>query len=430
MTVQLALIAAIGRNLTMKSSWLMCAVSAFLGAFVAIYVAGNLPLLPGNSAAIAGDAMLQSIAQAPLAPPPASQSGAARSNPSFRNPGDADQTAIINPADPVRQFQPEEQIGIAVYDKVNRGVVNISTVANRMDTWFLSEAQEGAGSGWVVDRKGNIVTNYHVIADSDSIEVTLHDGRSYPAAVVGSDPQNDVAVIKINADPKDLVPVALGDSSDLRVGQKIYAIGNPFGLERTMTAGIVSSLNRTLRSKTRRLIKGIIQIDAALNQGNSGGPLLDSSGLLVGMNTAIASMVGENTGVGFAVPVNTIRRVVPQLIQYGRVQRASLGIDMFWKTENGLGIARVVPGGPAEIAGLQGITLESGVRQIGNQFVRYQRINRDSADKIISINGKPINSTDDVQEVMDALKPGQRVSMRVNRGGEPRDVFVVLGQEM
>ena len=213
------------------------------------------------------------------------------------------------------------------------------------------------------------------------------------------------------------------------VGQKAFAIGNPFGLERTMTVGIVSSLNRTLRSKNRRLMKQIIQLDAALNQGNSGGPLLDNSGALVGMNTAIASLTGENTGVGFAVPVNTIGRVVPQLIQFGRVQRASLGVDMFWKTPRGLRIARVVPGGAADQAGLQGISVEREVLRRAGQLLRVERYNRDTADRIISISGTEIKDTDDVQDALDRFKPGQAVDVMIERDGDVSNVQVILGQE-
>ena len=220
------------------------------------------------------------------------------------------------------------------------------------------QTEEGSGSGWVLDEDGHIVTNYHVIAGSDLASVTLFEGDPFPAQLVGVDPQNDIAILKINAPRELLYPVTLGQSDTLRVGQKIFAIGNPFGLERTMTVGIISSLERSLRSKTGRLMKNIIQVDAALNQGNSGGPLLDNEGLLVGMNTAIASMNGGNSGVGFAVPVNTIRRVIPQLLQFGEVRRASLGIDLFWKAEQGLGVAKTTPNGPAARAGIRGLSVE------------------------------------------------------------------------
>ena len=211
-------------------------------------------------------------------------------------------------------FSAEEKVNISVYETVNRGVVNITTRMARQDSFFFFESQapEGAGSGSVLDKKGHILTNFHVIEDAKSARVTLFNNESFPAQPVGADPDNDIAVLKIDAPPEMLFPIELGDSSGLRVGQKIFAIGNPFGLERTMTVGIVSSLNRQIPSRNRREMKSIIQIDAALNSGNSGGPLLDSRSQLVGMNTAILSPsgAGENTGVGFAIPEATIRRVL------------------------------------------------------------------------------------------------------------------------
>ena len=377
-------------------SMLLCGFSSFLGAVLAIYATANWNWEPP---VVAEPNIAQQVLDEPIAPA----------------------------GDQVR-LSAEERINVAVYENVNRSVVNISTVANRVNFMFI-EPEEGSGSGWVSDKQGHIVTNYHVVAGSDAIEVTLFDGSSHRAMVVGEDIQNDVAVLKIEAEPELLFPVRLGNSAQLQVGQKVLAIGNPFGLERTMTVGIVSSLNRTLRSKNRRVMKQIIQLDAALNQGNSGGPLLDSSGSLVGMNTAIASLTGENTGVGFAVPVNTIGRIVPQLIQFGRVQRASLGVDMFWKTPRGLRIARVVPGGAAEQAGLQGISVEREVIRRAGQLIRVERYNRDSADRIISIDGKLIKDTDDVQDALDRFKPGQTVDVAIERDGDVSNVAVVLGQE-
>ncbi len=388
----------------MKSSLLMCGLSAFIGAIAGIFAISNLPWESPSVGAERGPQIAaQSVVPQDLPQPPITPSVAALS--------------------------PEEQINVAVYENVNTSVVNISTITRRVDFMFRFEPEEGSGSGWVYDRLGHIVTNYHVIAGSDAIEVTLYDGSSYAGTVVGGDPQNDIAVLKIDCDSSLLTPVVPGNSSKLRVGQKIFAIGNPFGLERTMTVGIVSSLNRTLRSKSGRLIKNIIQLDAALNQGNSGGPLLDSQGKLVGMNTAIASLTGENTGVGFAIPINTIQRVVPQLIQFGKVQRASLGIDLYWQTSEGLRIARLIPGGAAENAGLRGITIERGYRRIAGQLVRVERLNRESADRIISIDGQAVSDTDDVQSILDKYKPGQQIMVKVDRNGQVLDVPVVLGQE-
>ena len=391
----------------MKWAAFACGLSACVGAFLGILAVSNISLLPQSSAQ-----------------PFSEQESTTQVREQFREPLEETKNLIGE-----EFLSPEERINVAVYDKVNQSVVNISTIANRSDFFFRLEPEEGSGSGWVYDRLGHIVTNYHVIAGSDVIEVTLFDGSSQVAKVVGADPQNDIAVLKIDADANKLSPVDLGDSSRLRVGQKVFAIGNPFGLERTMTVGIVSSLNRTLRSKNRRLMKSIIQLDAALNQGNSGGPLLNSRGNLVGMNTAIASVSGGNSGVGFAVPVNTIQRVVPQLLQFGKVQRASLGIDMYWRSREGLRIARVVPGGAAEKAGLQGISLER--RVINDRGIRYvqESLNRETADRIVAIDNKSVSDTDDVQSVLDRLKPGQTVNVSVVRQGRQLKVPVVLDLE-
>lgn len=331
-----------------------------------------------------------------------------------------------------RTFSTEEQTNISVYEKVNQSVVNIDTKTNRDEVWIFGgpRTKEGSGSGWVLDQQGHIVTNYHVIEDSDVIAVTLSDASEpYRAEVVGTDPQNDIAVLRINAPPEILKPVNLGESGSLKVGQKIFAIGNPFGLERTMTVGIISSLGRSLRADNGRLIKNVIQIDAALNQGNSGGPLLDSDGNLVGMNTAIATLTGENTGVGFAVPVNTIRSVVPQLMQFGEVRRATLGIDLFWKADRGIGVARVEQYGPAEQAGIRGLKVERKYVRRGGQIFERTTYLKESADRIVGINNFQIDSTDDLQDALDQCKPGQKVDVKIIRQGREVTVPMVLGLE-
>ena len=395
----------------MKLVAFVCGLSACLGATIGIVAVSNIPPIKETSAQ-------------PVTYMAAPAQSARQQVEQFRDPVAGRKNLIGDDF-----LSAEEKINVAVYEKVNQSVVNISTLAERTDFFFRLEPEEGSGSGWVYDRLGHIVTNHHVVAGSDVIEVTLHDGSSYAAQLVGADPQNDIAVLKIAADANLLKPVDLGDSSILRVGQKVFAIGNPFGLERTMTVGIVSSLNRTLRSKSRRLMKNIIQLDAALNQGNSGGPLLNSQGNLVGMNTAIASISGGNSGVGFAVPVNSIHRVVPQLLKFGRVQRASLGIDMYGKLGAGLRIAKVVPGGAAEKAGLKGVTLERRVREIrGIQYVQ-ESLNWESADRILTIDGKAVEDTDDVQSIVDGMEPGQSVNVTIVRDGRQLDVPVVLDLE-
>ncbi|HZN34588.1 MAG TPA: trypsin-like peptidase domain-containing protein, partial [Pirellulaceae bacterium] len=274
--------------------------------------------------------------------------------PSSRRPAGGLSPAISSAAPSgLDEFAPEERTNILVYERANRSVVHITTRAAQRDLLF-TEVAEGAGSGSILDRQGHILTNYHVVEGAQEIRVTLHTGESFEGTVVGSDPPNDMAVLRVNAPQDQLVPMQLGDSSRLKVGQIVYAIGNPFGFERTMTTGIISGLNRPLQTRAGRTMKSIIQIDAALNRGNSGGPLLDTRGRLIGMNTAIASSTGENTGVGFAIPADTIKRVVPQLITTGKVIRPEAGISRVQQTESGLVIVTLVPGGAAERAGLRG----------------------------------------------------------------------------
>lgn len=346
--------------------------------------------------------------------------------------GQARQGVVGNQFGGVRQFSSDEKINISVYENVNRSVVNIDT-KSEVPAMFMgmNRTQEGSGSGWVLDNLGHIVTNHHVVAGSDFVSVTLSDSNQpYPARVIGLDPPNDIAVLKIDAPAELLRPVTLGESETLRVGQKIIAIGNPFGLERTMTAGIVSALDRPLKSKTGRMMKNIIQIDAALNQGNSGGPLLDSEGKVVGMNTAIATLTGENTGVGFAVPVDTITKVVDQLLKFGEVRRPSLGIEFFWKTERGgVGIARTADYGPARDAGLKGLRIRRKLVRVGNQIVPKIEIDESSADVILAVNGQEVNSTDGLRDAIEKYEPGQQVTLRILRQGSIVEVPITLGLE-
>lgn len=431
----------------MKSGIFMTFSAATLGAVIAIYLTGNWPHASADAQLSSSNQAWPAFSNNPPSDNGSQQSGQTNFAPIQPNSGAVFQTPnvqatanfnnstskrLIGQTFPARRFTPEEQINISVYDKVNRSVVNINTKARRDQFWMFGgqRDEEGSGSGWILDKEGHIVTNHHVISGSDVITVTLSEKDDpIPAQVIGSDPQNDIAVLKVKAPADQLFPVELGESKTIRVGQKIYAIGNPFGLERTMTVGIISSLGRSLESKSGKMMKNIIQVDAALNQGNSGGPLLDTTGRVVGMNTAIATLTGQNTGVGFAVPANTIRRVLPQLIEYGRVQRASLGIDLFWKSENGLGVVRTVRNGPAFSAGLRGLKVERKVVSVGGRLFETVQADKSSADRIIAIDGVTIRSTDDLQEFLDARKPGQTVKLTVLRQGNTLEVPVTLGLE-
>ncbi len=329
-----------------------------------------------------------------------------------------------------RAFSPEEQINIAVYDGGNRSVVNINTKATVAAGLFLLEVpSEGAGSGIVLDRRGHILTNFHVVDGAQEIQVMLHDGSSHAARVVGIDPSTDVAVVKVDAPAEALHPVTFGTSHDLRVGQRVFAIGNPFGLERTLTTGIISSLNRSLPTKTGRTIKSIIQTDAAINPGNSGGPLLDSGGTLIGMTTAIASRTGQSSGVGFAIPVGTLGRLVPQLIERGRVVRPDAGISRVFQSEAGLMVAAVVPEGPAERAGIRGFRVVRERRRQGPFVAEIERVDRSGADLIVAVGGAPVRTADDFLSAVESRNPGESVLIKVRREGFDLDVTVVLAAE-
>jgi S1-C subfamily serine protease len=323
------------------------------------------------------------------------------------------------PAEVLKAADPDEQINIRVYANTNRGVVNITTAASSAG-FFGDETTSGSGSGFVIDRDGHILTNNHVIEGADTVQVTLADGSTHEAKIVGADASNDVAVIQIEVPPDQLNPVNLGESSNLVVGQKVLAIGNPFGLERTLTTGIISSLDRSIKAKNGRTIKGIIQSDAAVNPGNSGGPLLNSKGEVIGMNTAIISQVGQSAGISFAVPINTIKRILRPLIEQGRVVRADLGLSRVYRTSRGLLVLGVVEGGPAERAGLRPIQAK--------RTPFGPRIIPESADLIVAIDGKPVKTYEDLLTEVEAHAPGDDVVVSVIRGGKEVDVPVTLGR--
>jgi S1-C subfamily serine protease len=329
-----------------------------------------------------------------------------------------------------RSFTPEEQTNIVVYESVNRGVVNINTKATVATGLFLLEVpSEGAGSGIVLDREGHVLTNFHVVEGAREIQALLYDGSSHAARVVGVDPATDVAVIKVDAAEAVLHPVAFGTSNDLRVGQRVFAIGNPFGLERTLTTGIISSLNRSLPTRTGRTIKSIIQTDAAINPGNSGGPLVDSGSRLIGMTTAIASRTGQSAGVGFAIPVGTLARIVPQLIHKGKVVRPDAGISRVYQSDAGLVVAELTPDGPAERAGVRGFKIVRERRRQGPFTVETSRVDRAGADLIVAVAGQAVRTADDFLSAVESKNPGDQVLITVRREGHDLDVPVVLDAE-
>jgi S1-C subfamily serine protease len=325
-------------------------------------------------------------------------------------------------------FDAEEQNNIAVYKRVSPSVVNITSTSLAFDFFYGPVPQQGQGSGFVIDKDGHILTNYHVIADARQVEVTLTNKKKYKAEIIGRDPSHDLAVIKIDA--PDLHPVTLGDSSQLQVGQKVYAIGNPFGLNGTMTRGIVSSI-RSIREpgdEGGAFIDEAIQTDAAINPGNSGGPLLDSHGNVIGINTMIASSVGQSAGIGFAIPVNAAKAVINDLVMYGRVRRPSLGIrtlpigpeladELGLPSDYGLLIMQVIPGGAADSAGLRG---GSERAYLGNTPIMI------GGDLIVAINGERIEEAQDLAHVMNNLKAGDTVTVTIWRGKQKMDVKVTL----
>lgn len=315
----------------------------------------------------------------------------------------------------------DEANSTEIYSKASPAVVYVTNKALRRDFFSLDvhEIPRGSGTGFVWDDSGLIVTNFHVIAGAHRLTVTLQDQSEHDAEVVGIAPEKDLAVLRIGEPPEGLVSLPLGDSSELSVGRKVLAIGNPFGLDTTLTTGVVSALGREIKAPSNRTIRGVIQTDAAINPGNSGGPLLNSMGQLVGVNTAIYSPSGASAGIGFAIPVNTVREVIPQLIAYGRIQRPTMGLELAsdrWVRRyrmDGLPVVRVYPGMPAAEAGLRGAYRNSrGEIALG--------------DVIVGINGKEIDSNDDFLSVLEQHRPGDSLEVEVRNGDSTRKVEVVL----
>ncbi len=331
------------------------------------------------------------------------------------------------------QYNEDELENIRVYERLNEGVVNISTEVVAYN-WFLEPVPQegGTGSGSIIDNRGYVLTNNHVVEKAYKLFATLSDGSQYPCDVVGVDPENDLAVIKFDPKGKTLTTIPMGTSKDLKVGQKVLAIGNPFAFERTLTMGIVSGLGRPIRSSNGLIMREMIQTDASINPGNSGGPLLNSKGQMIGINTMIYSPSGGSVGIGFAVPVDTARRVVPDLIKFGKVRRGWIDIvpvQLFPSLVNyaklpvsqGILVSRVIPGGNAEKAGIIGGKREDAVRY-GNSIIYL------GGDIIVEVDKESITSLSDLYAALEDNKPGETVKIVYFRRKKKKEADILLSE--
>lgn len=314
----------------------------------------------------------------------------------------------------------DEQNNVEIYRLASPGVVHITSTVD-VQSFFGAYPQQGTGSGSIIDDKGHILTNYHVVRDANNLDVTLSDKSTYKARLVGADPDNDIAVIQIDAPANKLNVMQLGTSGKLEVGQKVLAIGNPFGLDRTLTTGVISGLNRPLQTEDGRTMENVIQTDASINPGNSGGPLLNKFGQIIGINTAIYSPTGSSVGIGFAVPIDTAKQIIPELIASGKIRRGYLGVttapltpkiaEQFnVPTKQGVVVVSVQPNSPASQAGLLGVQQDQ--EQLG--------------DVIVKADGKPVETPDALVKTIGNRKPGDRIALIVLRDGRERQVDVTL----
>jgi S1-C subfamily serine protease len=326
-------------------------------------------------------------------------------------------------------LDPAEAQNVRIYKQASPAVANIVTRAVQYDFFFDAVPVEGAGSGFVIDTGGHILTNYHVVQGAETIEVTLGDQSRYKAKYIGADTRNDIALIQIDPKGHKLATLPLGDSRNLLVGQRVLAIGNPFGFQSTLTTGVVSSLGRTVQTSENTFIDEAIQTDASINRGNSGGPLLNSRGEVIGINSAIYAPTGTTAGIGFAIPINTARRAAEDLISTGRVRRASLGAEgrAVWPgladalhlgVEQGILVERVTPGGPAARAGIRG-----GTRSVlaGLQELRV------GGDVLVAMNGKDLTTQMDLNLMLNRAWPGDTVTLTIVRDGKKMEIPVKLG---
>ena len=333
----------------------------------------------------------------------------------YRSRAIRDATPVVQPRG---DLAADENSTIELFSKASPMVVHITTntLARSRLTRNLEEVPSGTGSGFVWDDQGHIVTNFHVIKDADTATVSFSDRSSYTAELVGVAPDKDIAVLKIDVAPERLTPVLIGTSNDIQVGQKSFAIGNPFGLDQTLTTGVISALGREIDAVTGRKIYDVIQTDAAINPGNSGGPLLDSAGRLIGITTAIYSPSGAYAGIGFAIPVDTVRRYVPELIQYGRLIQPTLGITIGQTDQsdvNGVLVVSVEPQSSAEEAGLRPLTRD--------RFGRFLL-----GDIITAVNKQKVRTPDDLLARLEQYKVGETVALTVQRGQSQTDLQVRL----
>jgi len=322
----------------------------------------------------------------------------------------------------------DEQNTVEVYRRVSPAVVNVTARTMELDFFFQVVPKEGTGSGFVIDDQGHILTNYHVVADAQQLRVTLADRSSYEARVVGVDPLTDIAVLKINPGRRRLPTVILGDSSQLRVGQKVLAIGNPFGFEGTLTTGVISALGRSIRTEDGALLEEAIQTDAAINRGNSGGPLLDSAGRVIGITSLIFSPTGASIGIGFAIPINSVKLILNDLLREGRVRRPVLGVSGYpldaalaealrLPVDYGVLVDEVVPGSAADEAGIRG-----GDRVV---VVGLYQITI-GGDVIVALDGQRVESPLDVTRALYRKRPGDKVEIKFYRGERQRTVTATL----
>jgi S1-C subfamily serine protease len=339
------------------------------------------------------------------------------------SPSGLDADATPRGVTPRGDLGADEKATIAIFRQAAPAVVHITSLVNVAEDMFslnVQQVPEGTGSGFVWDQAGHVVTNYHVIRSADAAQVVLADRSTWKARLVGAYPEGDLAVLVIDAPADRLHPVLVGSSHDLQVGQRVFAIGNPFGLDHTLTTGIVSALGREITAQGGRPIKGMIQIDAAINPGNSGGPLLDSAGRLIGVNSAIISPSGAFSGVGFAIPVDTVNRVVTELIRHGKVQRPSLGIQPApdqWLEDLGLKgvlVLDVRPGSPAAKAGIRPTR-----RMPGGDILL--------GDLIVGLDEHPVASAEDLYAAQEAHQIGDQVTVKLLRRGQTKEVVVTLG---